>query len=375
MNPGITSLTIKGFRSIRQLELKDLGRVNLITGKNNSGKSSVIEALRILASDASIPVLRRILRARDEYRVDGAENLRSLDIEDPPPVVSFFPGYPRISEVREPIILEANGGSKSFSLSISAGYTFEGRVVDGAKLVALRNEPTFSEAMLRPALEINNGSKHVVIMMELLHLNRAVLDLNDVFKEHQRTPIVFVDPCESRLTAALGPMWDQIALSDMEKEVVQALSIIEPGITGVSMVGGGDGEKQPRSTIVRSSSFPRPVPLRSFGDGMSRIFGIVLSLVNAKDGFLLIDEVENGLHYSIQVDLWRIIFRLSALLNVQVFATSHSWDTVEAFQRALAEEPSAGLLVRLTKRGQTLFVTTFREDELAIATREHIEVR
>jgi hypothetical protein len=73
--------------------------------------------------------------------------------------------------------------------------------------------------------------------------------------------------------------------------------------------------------------------------------------------------------------LWRIIFRLSALLNVQVFATSHSWDTVEAFQRALAEEPSAGLLVRLTKRGQTLFVTTFREDELAIATHEHIEVR
>ena len=68
--------------------------------------------------------------------------------------------------------------------------------------------------------------------------------------------------------------------------------------------------------------------------GLNRLFGIILSLVNAKDGLLLIDEVENGMHHSVQLDLWRVIFRLSRQLNIQVFATSHSWDSVEAFQKA-----------------------------------------
>ena len=66
---------------------------------------------------------------------------------------------------------------------------------------------------------------------------------------------------------------------------------------------------------------------------------IVLSLVNARGGVLLIDEFENGLHYSVQLDAWRMIFNLAQSLNVQVFATTHSWDAVESFQTAAAEAP------------------------------------
>jgi len=147
-------------------------------------------------------------------------------------------------------------------------------------------------------------------------------------------------------TGNLGPLWDKIALSDLENDVVSALKIIAPDIKAVSMVGG-EGQRQSRTAIVRSSGFARPVPLRSFGDGLNRLFAIVLSLVNANDGLLLIDEFENGMHHTVQVDIWRGIFRLSKLLNVQVFATSHSWDAVEAFQGAAAEHGDDGLLIRL----------------------------
>jgi AAA15 family ATPase/GTPase len=115
--------------------------------------------------------------------------------------------------------------------------------------------------------------------------------------------------------------------------------------------------------------------LRSFGDGLNRLFGIVLSLVNAKDGFLLIDEFENGMHHTVQLDVWRGIFRLSKLLNVQVFATSHSWDAVETFQKAAAEDREEGLLIRLSKKGDEVIPTLFREGELAVAARNKIEVR
>jgi len=75
------------------------------------------------------------------------------------------------------------------------------------------------------------------------------------------------------------------------------------------------------------------------------------------------------------LDVWRGIFRLSKLLNVQIFATSHSWDAIEAFQQAAAEHPNEGLLVRLSQKENSVIPTLFREDELAVATREHIEVR
>jgi ABC-type multidrug transport system ATPase subunit len=138
---------------------------------------------------------------------------------------------------------------------------------------------------------------------------------------------------------------------------------------------GGEGPTPTRTAVVRSSEFSRRLPLRSFGDGLNRLFGIVLSLVNAKDGFLLIDEFENGLHHTIELGVWEAIFRLSKLLNVQVFATSHSSDAVETFQKAAALNPEDGLLIRLSKKGDVVIPTLFRDKELAVATREHIEVR
>ncbi len=167
-------------------------------------------------------------------------------------------------------------------------------------------------------------------------------------------------------------MWGKTALTDNEKHVIEALRIIDPKISAVSMVAS---EVDVRTAIVRSRDIPRPVPLRSFGDGMTRLFAIVLSLVNAQGGLLLIDEFENGLHYSVQLDIWRMIFRLAQILDVQVFATSHSRDTVEAFQTAASESPGEDALVRLTRRGDDVISTVFSERELEIATRDEIEVR
>lgn len=115
--------------------------------------------------------------------------------------------------------------------------------------------------------------------------------------------------------------------------------------------------------------------MRSYGDGLNRVFCLALSIINAKDGLLLIDEFENGMHHTVQYDVWRVLFRLAKSLNVQVFATSHSWDAVEAFQKAAAEDPEEGVLIRLSRMGDSVIPTVFTEEELAIATRDRIEVR
>jgi hypothetical protein len=190
----------------------------------------------------------------------------------------------------------------------------------------------------------------------------------------RRFPCSVVTAYGGEETAALSQLWDTIALSELEAEVVAALQIIDPQITAVSMIGG-DTSGKGRTAIVRQANWPRPVPLRSFGDGVNRIFGVALALVTAKAGLLLIDEVENGLHHSVQYDVWKMIFALAQKLNVQVLATSHSWDTIEAFQKVAGETPEDGVLVRLLRKGDDVIATVFGEQDLRIVTRDKIEVR
>ncbi|MGA2543575.1 MAG: ATP-binding protein [Verrucomicrobiota bacterium] len=356
-----------------------MGRVNLITGRNNTGKSSILEALRILASGAASPsVLSSILRYREEDVSEADAAGIPVDPESSNQFSSLFTGFPKLSENREAIVLLANGGERSMRLNISVGLFSEEEAPDGTTRLLPQKPQTTSSAMLPeteliPALVMEDlGSKRILPMDHPVFSRRR--PFRSAISDEPRLPCVFVSPYGGERTAPLGLLWDKIALSDLEKDVVEALKILAPEIMAVSMVGG-EGPQQMRTAIVRSSEFSRPVPLRSFGDGLNRLFGIILSLVNAKGGFLLIDEFENGMHHTIEFGAWETIFRLSKFLNVQVFATSHSWDAVETFQKAAALNPEEGVLIRLSRKGDAIIPTLFQDKELAVATREHIEVR
>jgi len=74
-------------------------------------------------------------------------------------------------------------------------------------------------------------------------------------------------------------------------------------------------------------------------------------------------------------NMWRLIFQMARRLNVQVFATTHSWDCIEAFQEAAQEDEFAGMLIRLQDRDGQITPTLFDERELSIVTRRQLEVR
>ena len=109
---------------------------------------------------------------------------------------------------------------------------------------------------------------------------------------------------------------------------------------------------------------------------MNRLFELALGLVNVENGgVFLIDEIDSGLHFTTLVDIWRVVFDAAARLNVQVFATTHSWECIEAFQKAATEHPEEGGLIRLERGEDGIRAESFSEEELAIITRESIEVR
>ena len=375
MSMKIGSIALERFRAFQHLKIQGLGRVNLITGKNNTGKSSVLEALRILISDAAPSVIFSILRYREEDIGESEEQIRGSDLEGMFQISTLFHGFPELLESPEPIVISTNGGRRPMKLALQIDWFSEERDKEGNRKLISQDADLFGDSAGLPALAIETaGGRRVIPLDSLRRYPYRGRVLRSELSDEPRMPCIYVSPYGGERTATLGALWDRIALSDQERDVVEALRIIDPEISAVSMVGG-EGPRQMRTAIVRADNLNRPVPLRSFGDGLNRLFGIVLSLVNAKDGLLLVDEFENGMHHTVQLDAWRAVFRLAQKLDIQVFATSHSWDAIEAFQKAAAETPEEGVLVRLARKGEEIIPTLFREEELAVATRDRIEVR
>ena len=106
--------------------------------------------------------------------------------------------------------------------------------------------------------------------------------------------------------------------------------------------------------MVRLKGGLSSVPLRSLGDGMTRLFEVAVGLSGAGSRAFLVDEIDTGLHYTALEQVWRLVFSLAADLDVQVFATTHSWECIAAFQRAAQADPAEGVLVRLEKIDDTI---------------------
>jgi predicted ATP-dependent endonuclease of OLD family len=372
MSTKISKLTVSRFRSFGELKVDGFGRVNLITGRNNAGKSTLLEAIRLLATEGSPSTFFSILNYREETDQRSEEAGTAITPGEFSAFGSLFSGFPSLAECRQAFeITGENGVPQKLSARV-AWFTEEVNAELGRRLIPAK-EDLFGESTGFPALEVEltNNRRRIIRIDRPQRYRRVMVDA----VEGISTPCVFLDPFSSRSTSQLAAFWDTIALTDAEAEVVRALQIVSQDIQAVSMVGSDAGQQRPRTAIAKSSNCSHPIPLRSFGDGVNRLFGLILSLTCAKSGVLLVDEIENGLHHSVLVDVWRTIFRLARQLDVQVFATSHSWDCIEAFQKAANEDAESGVLIRLARKGEIVIPTVLREKELQIVARDRIEVR
>ncbi len=372
----LDSLEISGFRAFDQLEIDHLGRVNLIVGKNNVGKSCLLEAVRLYAHRGAPQTLLQLLNARDELgevrEGDSVESyIRALG--------HLFHGW-RIFRAygRTDEFIISPLKSKHSKLVISTAWYYPDqnggrnvlRHIDPRQPLLIDVEP---EDTL-PGLDIKLGEENLLSVPLNRFFTGIPYSLLRGSLQIDEVPCRFIssDGLSHRKIAAL---WDDIALQPEESDVLKGLDILSPDIERLNLLGHGERRNE-RIPMVRIKEAPMPIPLRSLGEGMNRLFGILLALANAKHGLLLIDEVDSGLHYSVHKDLWRLIFQVAQRLDVQVFATTHSWDCIAGFQQSAQElAQETGMLIRLENRQGHIVPVVFDEDRLAIATRQDIEVR
>ncbi len=169
----------------------------------------------------------------------------------------------------------------------------------------------------------------------------------------------------------LQNLWDKIVLTPLENDVLDILRIVEPRIQRIDV-------KENNSRVLLEGDLV-PVPLKSLGDGISRMLWLAVALVSAKESkLLLIDEFEAGLHHSVQEMLWEKIFLYAQKWGIQVFVTTHSKDTVSTFQSVAnrPENQGKGRFFRLQRnKDGNIEAVTYDEEELATAIEFDLETR
>lgn len=367
----LTSLKIQNFRTFCHLQIEHLGHVNLVVGKNNVGKSSLLEAVRLYAHKGAPAVIGEILRARNEISRASDANSDSGD-RTRLAFEHLFHGRSRYDQKQEPIRIGPIDSIED-TLFIDREWYLESHDENGQPHF---EPPPGDDAIndLQPTtLTIRVGSyKRILSLQDSRFLNRRWIRPEASAGQENNCSYVSANGLKK---TEIGQLWDSIALTDLEQDVLHALGIIAPEVERLSLLGNPINNLE-RIAVVKMAGQARPIPLNSMGDGMNRIFGIMLALVNAKNGILLVDEIENGIHYSVQSNLWSMIFNAAHRLNVQVFATTHSWDCITAFQKAAAENKEKdGMLIRLEAKREMTNAVLFDESELSIVRRDQIEVR
>lgn len=128
--------------------------------------------------------------------------------------------------------------------------------------------------------------------------------------------------------------------------------------------------------IIKHSDYKQPVPLGSLGDGAWRMLAMAIVLTQCYDGVLLIDEIDTGLHYTVMSDMWKLIFNAAKEFNLQVFATTHSYDCVHSLATICNSEVTTNSQVtiqRIDPRKRRAI--PFTEAEIKISAERQIEVR
>ncbi|MGD1902643.1 MAG: ATP/GTP-binding protein [Geitlerinemataceae cyanobacterium] len=359
----LKSLRVENFRALDELQIDRLARVNLIVGKNNVGKTTLLEAIHLYESKDVYDATTRILQRRDEYSIErngdqfNLENLFSLG-SDP------WSSKIKIGEI---------GGE---TLGISSAWTWreERRSEDGQISVHYKLDEN------RPKNVVGAQVRFVFHSHRKDRISIGALDdaqyLSEILEQEVQPETSLLLPSSGFTTVAtnIDELWDRVVLENDKIDIVlEVLGLVTK--VKIERLAFVQGKRDERLAVVKLND-RRAMPLRSLGDGANKLFELALGLVTSgQGGTFLVDEIDSGIHFSVLPDIWKMVIQTAKKLDVQVFATTHSWDCIKAFQEASESIPGESLLVSLENSEDGLRSEVFTESELSVITRQSIEVR
>ena len=279
----IKEIEIKNYKCFQNFNAKSFSRINLISGKNNVGKTAFMEAFFIGINAEDIKGFTNALIAPKIMR--ESLNIFSSLIND---------------KLNDKLAIEFLEELASTEITVNN------------KKVSFDIEDT------------NNGLKKYLFSIDKENISLNAKEFVFSYKEEQNKR--FIDNFGLSNGDIISD-FSSIQKRDEEDFLNQTINDFDSTITTFKII---DEKPQCKMGNVYYE-------LNEFGDGLRHLISIIIELFKCENGYLFIDEVDNGIHYTKLDDLWIIILKISAQLNIQIFATTHSKECIESYARVAKE--------------------------------------
>ncbi|MBR3411577.1 MAG: AAA family ATPase [Bacteroidales bacterium] len=353
---GFKNIEINNFRGIGHLKIDAFSRVNVFLGQNSSGKSSVLECLLLLMgmSNPDLPQTINSIRSRN---FSGFADLFYL-----------FHNYDWKEVPR--IAAEMNDGSKR-ELELNMTYVFDKKSQSDSQNghIPTSETKTFLNT-LRLFFSVESGQQKEDYVSSITVNQQGLISdkkLAEGYLEKNSAAFLSSD------LAAGNTANDLVELAKRKKKgiVAEQLKNFDSRITSLEILNN--------IAYIGLEGIDQLLTVNMMGDGLRRYLNIISASANPLNNILLIDEIENGLHYSAYKKLWEAIFALAVSTNKQVFVTTHSKETLQKLNQMLEEHPEYRNEMRLytlentLKKGYQAYKYTY--DGLNGACENDIELR
>ncbi|MDR3059439.1 MAG: AAA family ATPase [Prevotella sp.] len=361
----IKTISIHNFKAIQELNNINLGKINLIGGKNNAGKSSFVEGIFLYIDRHSPDVFQKLLSWR------GFPRLR---IEPESLWGPFFYDYSFSEEIFIELFEQADTSNKS-----SPGEKKRLSIVYQGNHVPKVPIPINNNGMLTSSMNGGTGFH----ALELTHKTNETVDFlaypllhNGLYYEIEKNDMIKLQTgffVGSRMFAnddnieRLGILEKK----DEQEKIIPFLRRFEPSLTRLQVIKEGQ-----QDIIYADLGNRKKVPVNFLGDGFCRCLTIALLLTANTPDFLLIDEIGSGIHFSLLNTFWQFIIDTAAVTDCQIITTTHSYEMIQAFGEAMKEKSfNDAAYIRLEKQNDVVSAFQFNADELGFALDSEMEVR
>lgn len=323
----VKSIHIEHFRCFHQTTGNDFGRVNLLGGKNNAGKTALLEALFLMnePSNRTIQYLQRFrredndfiknmpLRAWDNFFYTGSK-------EDGITIKATYD-----DKTERTVMLSCNESVEEFISTVRKTKDDE----ENDDILAFANSLTKKD-ISKSALHIKAYlNTHIQNSTVFIASGNGIVGrgLPYVFKKTHLIPASFKLSNED-----LAEEFDKAKFEGGVDILLEAFRLIDESIDSVDTFTLGKS-----AIYLKRKGEKHYMPLTLYGDAMNKVADFILRIINNRNSLILIDEIENGIHYTNQEKLWKMIFRLVREYDIQLFATSHSAEMIKAFNDVVQE--------------------------------------
>ena len=351
----IHSLSIDHFRGIQRVDLNEMTRLCLISGKNNVGKSSLLEAVFLLMDHSSNDSFAKLNGFRGVYSGEISNLWDSL-----------FCNVDPDSQIRISIV----EGSQQFTLSY--GKDFDYVPVSNSSVpedvLAQFRSATRSSYSMKFHFATDGYEENGYYSMASGNILRQMATSLPGNEFMLMKPTRFLASALPRSLEGVADGIGRLELSGKKSLIIDILRELDPSIDDIVTISSHG------VTQLHVRSLGKWIPIHFAGDGVLRLLQICLAVLEHENGLVLIDEIEIGFHYSAYGPLWKSLEALSSQTGCQVLATTHSYEMIQAARDHVADAECFSYY-RLGKVADGVGAYRFSQSMLSDALDSEMEVR